>query len=84
MNNDVLSQARAEALAMSTLSASVHPDRAAADAAIRASVLRYGGVRGCAAAMAQEFGDRPETACVRMRWANSMIENLYAGRRVAA
>ncbi len=36
---------------------------------INASVRRYGGVRGCAAEMAGAFGDCPEAAVRRMRWA---------------
>jgi hypothetical protein len=30
------------------------------------------GARGCAEAMAQEFGDHPDAAAERMRWARSL------------
>jgi hypothetical protein len=41
--------------------------RQAAAAAIRAF-----GCSGCAGRVAQEFGDHPETAVIRMRWARSV------------
>jgi hypothetical protein len=31
---------------------------------------------GCASRMAQEFGDHPEAACERMRWALQLINGL--------
>jgi hypothetical protein len=31
------------------------------------------GIRGCAARMAREFGDHPDTAARRMRWARELI-----------
>jgi len=36
------------------------------------SVIRRLGVRGCVARMAQEFGDHPDTAAARMRWARRL------------
>ncbi|HSV66527.1 MAG TPA: hypothetical protein VLJ59_11550 [Mycobacteriales bacterium] len=72
-----LTVARAEALAVSPVCRADHLDRAAADAAIRASVRAHGGTRGCAAALAQAFGDHPETAGPRMRWARHTVESLY-------
>lgn len=35
----------------------------------------YGGA-GCAGRVAQEFGDHPETAAVRMRWARATVATL--------
>jgi hypothetical protein len=61
--------ARAEALFVSTLSAAEPHDRVVLEAAIAAAVRDYHGVRGCADLMAAEFGEHPELAAERMRWA---------------
>jgi len=48
--------------------------------AIAVSLDAYGGA-GCAGRVAQEFGDHPETATARMRWARvtvAVLENLIA------
>ena len=50
--------------------------RQAAAAAIRAF-----GCLGCAGRVAQEFGDHPETAVSRMRWARSVAREAFAIRR---
>jgi hypothetical protein len=68
--------ARAEALFASDLPAQCRPDQAAAAAAIRRAVRAYG-VRGCAGAVGAAYGDYPETAAVRMRWARQVIETLF-------
>ena len=39
--------------------------------------LRRLGVRGCAARMAGEFGDHPDTAAARMSWALVTIHAVY-------
>jgi hypothetical protein len=44
--------------------------------AITAAVRQYGS-RGCAALMAQEFGDHPTTAVARMRWARQVVEEVF-------
>jgi hypothetical protein len=36
-----------------------------------ATAIRVFGRSGCAARVAQEFGDHPETAVIRMRWARA-------------
>jgi hypothetical protein len=41
--------------------------------AIAAAVREFGG-QGCAEQVAQEFGDHPETAVVRMRWARALAD----------
>lgn len=61
--------ARAEALFASTLSACEPHDRAELKAAIAAAVRDYHGVAGCAAVMAAEYGEHPEQAAQRMKWA---------------
>jgi hypothetical protein len=47
--------------------------RQAAAAAIRAF-----GYSGCAGRVAQEFGDHPETAVIRMRWARAVARETFA------
>ena len=47
--------------------------RRAAAAAIRAF-----GYSGCAERVAQEFGDHPETAVIRMRWARAVAREAFA------
>ena len=47
--------------------------RAAAAAALRAY-----GRRGCAEQVAQEFGDHPEAAVARMRWARGVAAEVFA------
>ena len=43
--------------------------------AIAAALDGYG-VVGCAGRVAQEFGDHPETAAARMRWARTAVAAL--------
>jgi hypothetical protein len=43
--------------------------------AIAAALDGYGAA-GCAGRVAQEFGDHPETAAVRMRWARTAVTAL--------
>jgi hypothetical protein len=45
--------------------------------AVRLAVRQFG-VRGCAARMAQEFGDHPEAAIERMRWIRQLVGELPA------
>lgn len=73
---------RAEALALSSISAEQWIDRATLDAAIRDSIVAHGGSHGCAAALAYEFGARPETAPARMRWARQVVANIYGAASV--
>jgi hypothetical protein len=66
---DLLTAARAEALFSSDLVTGSDPTRAELGAAIRCAILRNGGSRGCAGTLACAYGERPETAVPRMRWA---------------
>lgn len=70
---------RAEALFVSTLqsSDSPSPDQIRRDVA---TAIRAYGVRGCAARLAGEFGDHPERAAARMRWALETIRDAYPAR----
>src|SRR5215218_3358693 len=76
-----VNDARCEALFASELQRS---DLLTADAtteAISCTVRRFGGVRGCAARMAQEFGDHPEEARDRMQWARQVVAEVFAPRQ---
>jgi hypothetical protein len=61
----------AEALFVSVLQRSDRPGPGEVREAVAAAVRVYGG-RGCAELVAQEFGDHPETAVERMRWARTV------------
>jgi hypothetical protein len=75
-----LTAARAAALFVSDLSATEQPTNVVVEAAIKHALQTRGGTRGCAADVAAAYGDYPELAARRMRWANSLVENLYARR----
>lgn len=61
-----------EAVFVSDLQPSEHPSAADVDAAVTATLLRYGSCR-IAEAVAAEFGDHPEAAVPRMVWARSLV-----------
>lgn len=42
------------------------------------SAIRAFGYSGCAARVAQEYGDHPETAVTRMRWARALSSAAFA------
>lgn len=75
-----LAAARAEALFTSQLSTGSRPTLAVLDTAIRVAVRSFG-VRGCAGHVATEFGDHPELAVARMRWARDVVEQVYVAHR---
>ncbi len=62
----------AEALFVSQLQPSDHPTADEVRAAIHASFAAFGGADGCAVVCAAEYGDHPEVAVARMRWALSL------------
>ncbi len=64
--------AQCAALFASGLQRSDAPGPGSVAEAIRAAVRRFG-AGGCASRMAQEFGDHPEAAAERMRWARSLL-----------
>ena len=43
-----------------------------------AAAIRAFGYSGCAECVAQEFGDHPETAVIRMRWARAAAREAFA------
>jgi len=74
----------AEALFASHLQPSDHATPSQINAAIGASLRAHHGARGCAAACAAEYGDHPETAVARMRWALAAVRSLHTTHAVAA
>ena len=67
---------RAEALFVSTLQPSGSPSPGQIRRAVTTTLQRLG-VRGCAAQVAGEFGDHPDTAVARMSWALATIHTVY-------
>ena len=74
----------AHALFASTLQPSHHPTVAHLEAAVRDSVRVHGGPDGCTAFCAVEYGDHPETAAARMRWARQLAQRITADPCIAA
>jgi hypothetical protein len=68
----------AEALFASFLQPSQLPTSAQVADAVCDTMLRLG-AGGCAAAVAGEYGDHPETAVPRMRWALAMAAGSDTG-----
>lgn len=88
MNSLFLNDVQQTALFASGLQRSDAPSGDAVAEAI-SHTMRQFGVRGCAALMAQEFGDHPETAVDRMRWIRQLAcempsRSVAVGVRLAA
>ena len=62
-----ISAVRCEALFVSALQRSEHPDARQVRRAVAAAMRQYGDC-GCAAQVAQEYGEHPEIAAARWRW----------------
>ena len=67
----------ADALFASVLQRSDHPSAGQVRKSIAAAMRAYGGL-GCVQRVAQEFGDHPEAAVDRMRWARAVADELAA------
>ena len=67
----------ADALFASMLQRSDGPSAGQVQKAVAAAMGAYGG-RGCAERVAQEFGDHPEIAVTRMRWAVEVVGEVFA------
>ena len=67
---------RADAIFVSALQRSDDPSAAQVRHAIATAVREFGG-QGCAGRVAQEFGDHPETAVARMRWARACASEAF-------
>ena len=77
INTVRINTVRADALFISILQQSAEPsDGQVRDAVAR--TLRDLGARHCAAQVAQDFGDHPDIAITRMRWARRAIEAAFS------
>ena len=72
----------AEALFASHLQASDTPAAETVRLAVTDTILRLG-TEGCVAAVAQEYGDHPETAAARMRWVRDLVDTTYPANAFA-
>jgi hypothetical protein len=72
--------ARASALFASPLQRSDEPSARQVRRAIATAIVMHG-VRGCAARVAQAYGEYPETALNRMRWALTAVASARLPRR---
>lgn len=72
--------ARADALFASALQRSDQPSAAQVREAIAAAIRAFG-ARGCAAQVAQAYGEHPETAVTRMRWARATVTGTFGAVR---
>ena len=73
-----ISTARAGALFASPLQRSDEPSARQVRQAIATAIGAHG-VRGCAARVAQAYGEHPETALTRMRWALTAVASVFGG-----
>ena len=71
-----ISAIRADALFVSALQRGDQPSAREVRLAVAAAVRAFGR-RGCAGRVAQEFGDHPETAVTRMRWARQVAGEAF-------
>jgi hypothetical protein len=67
---------RADALFVSVLQGSDEPTATQVQQAVAAAVRAFGS-RGCIERVAQEFGDHPEAAVARMRWARALTGDVF-------
>jgi hypothetical protein len=65
-----------EALFVSDVQRSQEPTSDLIREAVTDAVQRHGEL-GCAALVAQEFGEHPDTAAGRMRWARVAVQRAY-------
>lgn len=77
-NHPRICAARAHALFVSALQRSGQPSGRQVRQAITTALRRFGD-RGCAERVAQEFGEHPELAVARMRWARQAVAAAYSG-----
>ena len=68
---------RADAVFVSRLQRCDEPSAYEVRQAVAAAIRAFG-CSGCAGRVAQEFGDHPETAVIRMRWARGVVCEAFA------
>lgn len=71
------SAVRADAVFASDLQHRDEPSAGQVRQAVAAAIWAFG-CPGCAGRVAQEFGDHPETAVIRMRWARRVAREAFA------
>jgi len=72
-----ISAVRADALFVSALQRCDYPSAEEVRQVVAEAVEAFG-QRGCAGRVAQEFGDHPETAITRMRWARQVAGKAFS------
>jgi hypothetical protein len=77
MTPQLLEHVRAEALFVSDVQSSEALDSDGIRRAVMLNVRRHG-PRGCAALVAHEFGEHPDTAVNRMGWVLDAVRQAYA------
>jgi hypothetical protein len=75
--------ARADALFVSALQRSDTPSARQVEQAVATAIGALGEL-GCAARVAQAYGEHPETAITRMRWARAMVVGASGMQHAAA
>jgi len=80
---ELSSAARADALFASALQRSDEPSTQQVEQAIAAAIRAFGDL-GCAARVAHEYGEHPETAITRMRWARTAAAGARAASRTGS
>jgi len=73
-----INAARAGALFASPLQPCDEPSAGQGRQAI-ATAIGVHGLRGCAARVAQAYGEHPETALIRMRWTLTAVASAFGG-----
>jgi hypothetical protein len=73
-----ISAVRADALFASALQRSDEPSAGQVRQAIAAAIRVFGDL-GCAARVAQAYGEHPETAVTRMCWARMSVAGAFGG-----
>ena len=73
----LIDDVRCEALFVSDLQRSQEPTPELIRAAVHSVVDRLGAT-GCAELVAQEFGEHPDCAIGRMRWARTAVQLAFA------
>jgi len=78
MSHRSIGAVRADALFVSALQPSQNPGAGLVRHAVEAAMCQFGAL-GCAGRVAQEFGEHPEAATARMRWARQAVAAAYGG-----
>jgi hypothetical protein len=77
MHHLSISAVWADALFVSALQRCEQPSTGQVRQAVAAAIREFG-QNGCAERMAQEFGDHPEAAVTRMRWARELVGEAFS------